>query len=62
MFCTTSTLQSLLPKSYGNPWRKKYKIEDAGMKKFIVGRFLDFKMVDSISVVKQLEEIQVITN
>ena len=26
---------------------KKYKTEDAGMKKFIVGRFLDYKMVDS---------------
>ncbi|RVW92875.1 hypothetical protein CK203_040438 [Vitis vinifera] len=26
---------------------KKYKTKDAGMKKFIVGRFLDYKMVDS---------------
>ncbi|KAL0315722.1 UNVERIFIED_CONTAM: hypothetical protein Sradi_5450400 [Sesamum radiatum] len=26
---------------------KKYKTEDAGLKKFIVGKFLDFKMVDS---------------
>ncbi|KAK4256425.1 hypothetical protein QN277_009292 [Acacia crassicarpa] len=30
---------------------KKYKTEDAGLKKFIVGRFLDFKMLDSKSVV-----------
>ena len=29
---------------------KKYKIEDAGLKKFIVGKFLDFKMVDSKTV------------
>ena len=26
---------------------KKYKTEDAGQKKFIVGRFLDYKMEDS---------------
>ncbi|KAL0412915.1 UNVERIFIED_CONTAM: hypothetical protein Sradi_1493200 [Sesamum radiatum] len=26
---------------------KKYKTEDAGLKKFIVGKFLEFKMVDS---------------
>lgn len=26
---------------------KKYKAEDAGIKKFIVNKFLNFKMVDS---------------
>ena len=30
---------------------RKYKTEDVGAKKFIVGRFLDFKMVDSKTVV-----------
>ena len=30
---------------------KKYKSEDAGTKKFIVGKFLDFKMIDSITVI-----------
>ncbi|KAL6210197.1 hypothetical protein ACLB2K_021134 [Fragaria x ananassa] len=29
---------------------KKYKTEDVGAKKFIVGRFLDHKMVDSKTV------------
>ncbi|XP_073137178.1 uncharacterized protein [Henckelia pumila] len=38
----------------------KYKTEDAGAKKFLVGRFLDFKMVDSKLVVSQVQEIQVI--
>ncbi|XP_073298295.1 uncharacterized protein [Primulina huaijiensis] len=39
---------------------KKYKAEDAGLKKFIVGRFLDFKMVDSKSVMSQVQELQLI--
>ncbi|XXG75888.1 hypothetical protein AAC387_Pa08g0361 [Persea americana] len=30
---------------------KKYKTEDAGMKKFIVSRFLDYKMIDSKAVI-----------
>ncbi|KAL8119608.1 hypothetical protein AgCh_016929 [Apium graveolens] len=38
----------------------KYKIEDAGEKKWIVGRFLDYKMADSKTVVSQVQEIQVI--
>ena len=39
---------------------RKYKIEDAGAMKFVVGRFLDFKMVDSKTVISQVQEIQVI--
>ena len=39
---------------------RKYKFEDTGAKKFIVGRFLDYKMVDSRSVVSQMQELQVI--
>ncbi|KAL5582887.1 hypothetical protein UlMin_015329 [Ulmus minor] len=39
---------------------RKYKSEDAGSKKFVVGRFLDYKMVDSKSVIGQVQEIQVI--
>lgn len=39
---------------------KKYKTEDAGTKKFVVGRFLDFKMIDTKTVVSQVQEIQLI--
>ncbi|XXG54031.1 hypothetical protein AAC387_Pa03g2009 [Persea americana] len=37
---------------------KKYKTEDAGMKKFVVGRFLDYKMIDSKAVINQVQELQ----
>lgn len=37
---------------------KKYKIDDAGSKKFVIGKFLKYTMVDSKSVVSQVEEIQ----
>ncbi|KAL5553204.1 hypothetical protein UlMin_040605 [Ulmus minor] len=39
---------------------RKYKSEDAGSKKFVVGQFLDYKMVDSKSVIDQVQDIQVI--
>ncbi|KZV49453.1 hypothetical protein F511_13228 [Dorcoceras hygrometricum] len=39
---------------------RKYKTEDAGAKKFLVGRFLDFKMLDSKPVISQVQELQLI--
>ncbi|KAF3636333.1 putative BTB/POZ domain-containing protein-like [Capsicum annuum] len=39
---------------------QKYKIEDAEIKKYFVARFLDFKMIDSKSIVSQVQELQVI--
>ncbi|KAK3003965.1 hypothetical protein RJ639_020236 [Escallonia herrerae] len=39
---------------------KKYKTEDAGSKKFVVGKFLDFMMVDSKTVISQVQEFQLI--
>ena len=41
---------------------KKYKTEDAGLKKFIVGTFLDFKMVDSKTVLSKVQELQVVVH
>ncbi|KAL0419311.1 UNVERIFIED_CONTAM: hypothetical protein Sradi_1344600 [Sesamum radiatum] len=40
--------------------KKKYKTEDADLKKFIVGKFLEFKMVDSKTVMNQVQEFQMI--
>ncbi|KAF3636462.1 putative DPH4 -like protein isoform 1 [Capsicum annuum] len=39
---------------------RKYKIENTGIKKFFVARFLDFKLIDSESVVSQVQELHVI--
>ncbi|KAL2531340.1 zinc knuckle (CCHC-type) family protein [Abeliophyllum distichum] len=39
---------------------RKYKTKDAEAKKFIVGRFLDYEMVDSKTVISQVQELQVI--
>ncbi|XXG55184.1 hypothetical protein AAC387_Pa03g2908 [Persea americana] len=39
---------------------KKYKPEDAEMKKFVVGRFIDYKMINSKAVINQVQELQVI--
>ncbi|XP_049414632.1 uncharacterized protein LOC125877352 [Solanum stenotomum] len=50
-------------KTFKDLWdalEKKYKTEDARLKKFIVTKFLDFKKVDSKSVVTQVQELQMI--
>ena len=36
---------------------RKYKTKDDGAKKFVVGRFLDYKMIDSNIVVNQVQEL-----
>ena len=38
----------------------KYKTEDARANKLIMGRFIDFKVVDSKTVASQVQELQVI--
>ena len=39
---------------------KKYKNEDARLKKFVMGKFLDYKMLDSKTVINQVQDLQVI--
>nr|GEV74861.1 hypothetical protein [Tanacetum cinerariifolium] len=38
----------------------KYKTEDVGTEKFVVARFLDYKMVDSKNVISQVQDLQVL--
>ena len=40
--------------------RKKYKTEDTRAKKFVIGKFLKYNMVDTKTVIKQVEEIRVL--
>ncbi|XP_070034907.1 uncharacterized protein [Nicotiana tomentosiformis] len=49
-----------MSKELWNALEKKYKTKDAGMKKFVAAKFLDYKMVDSKSVITQVQELQVI--
>ncbi|KZV14567.1 hypothetical protein F511_41967 [Dorcoceras hygrometricum] len=55
VYCSVKTAKELW-----NSLEKKYKTEDAGVKKFVVGKFLDYKMVDAKSVMSQVQEIQII--
>ena len=41
---------------------KKYKTEDSSAKKFVIGKFLKYIMVDTKTVMKQVEELQVLTH
>ena len=56
--CMMSMWYAKQPRNFGNYLRKKYKTKDVGLKKFVVGKFLDYKMVDSKSVVSQTEDLQ----
>ncbi|PIN24131.1 hypothetical protein CDL12_03152 [Handroanthus impetiginosus] len=39
---------------------KKYRTKDASLKKFVIDKFLDYKMVDSKSVMSQVQGLQII--
>ncbi|XP_070031418.1 uncharacterized protein [Nicotiana tomentosiformis] len=41
---------------------RKYKTEDAGLKKFVAAKCLDYTMVDSKSVITQVQELQVLSS
>ncbi|GKF49311.1 hypothetical protein Tco_0142562 [Tanacetum coccineum] len=55
VYCKTTTAKELW-----ESLERKYKTEDDGTKKFVVARFLDYKMVDSKSVVSQVQDLQVL--
>ncbi|GKA88599.1 pol polyprotein [Tanacetum coccineum] len=55
VYCKTKTAKELW-----ESLERKYKTEDAGTKKFVVARFLDYKMVDSKNVISQVQDLQVL--
>ncbi|GJR76169.1 retrovirus-related pol polyprotein from transposon TNT 1-94 [Tanacetum coccineum] len=55
VYCKTTTAKELW-----ESLERKYKIEDDGTKKFVVARFLDYKMVDPKNVISQVQDLQVL--
>ncbi|XXG82530.1 hypothetical protein AAC387_Pa10g0455 [Persea americana] len=53
VYCSLKTAKELW-----DSLEKKYKTEDAGMTKFVLGKFLDYKMIDSKAVINQVQERQ----
>ncbi|KAL5803659.1 hypothetical protein ACOSQ4_031964 [Xanthoceras sorbifolium] len=49
-----------LQKVFESCLRKKYKTDNASAKKFVIGKFLKFKIVDTKTVIKHVEELQVL--
>ncbi|CAL2246166.1 unnamed protein product [Prunus armeniaca] len=49
-----------MQRKFGNYLRKKYITEDVGAKKFMTGKFLKYAMVDSNTIIKQVEELQIL--
>ncbi|XP_050147505.1 uncharacterized protein LOC126622849 [Malus sylvestris] len=47
-----------IAKDFWDSLTKKYITEDAGSKKFLIGKFLKFNIVDSKPVIGQVEELQ----
>ena len=56
MICTMCIATVKTLKELWDSLENKYKTEDVGMKKFIVEKFLDYKMIDSKTVVAQVQE------
>ncbi|XP_065621379.1 uncharacterized protein LOC136064076 [Quercus suber] len=50
------------PKEIWNALEAKYKIEKIGTNKFIIQKYFDYKMLDSVSVLDQVHELQILVN
>ncbi|GKD12138.1 hypothetical protein Tco_1196545, partial [Tanacetum coccineum] len=55
VYCKTT-----IAKELWESLERKYKTEDASTKKFVVARFLDYKMVDSKNMISQVQDLQVL--
>ncbi|GKD25834.1 hypothetical protein Tco_1232048, partial [Tanacetum coccineum] len=59
-FLNETAPQTTTAKEFWKSLECKYKTEDAGTKKFVGARFLDYKMVDSKNVITQVQDLQVL--
>ena len=50
------------PKEIWNTLEAKYKTEKVGMDKFIIQKYFDYKMLDNVSVLDQVHELQILVN
>ena len=50
------------PKDIWNALEAKYKTEKIGTNKFIIQKYFDYKMLDNISVLDQVYELQILVN
>ena len=55
VYCALNTARELW-----ESFDKKYKTRDTGLKKFVVGKFLDYKMLYSKTVISQVQDLYVI--
>ncbi|GMP95241.1 hypothetical protein CsSME_00044354 [Camellia sinensis var. sinensis] len=49
--------QNYILNGLDNTLYNKYKTEDAGIKKYVIGRFLEYMMVDSKTAISQVQEL-----
>ena len=50
------------PKEIWNAFEAKYKDEKIGTNKFIIQKYFDYKMLDNVSVLDQVHELQILVN
>lgn len=59
---TISAPPPLWAKEIRKSLEKKYKVEEEGTEKFLILKYFNFKMHDSVSLLPQVHELQVIVN
>ena len=50
------------PKKIWNALEAKYKTEKVSTNKFIIQKYFDYKMLDNISILDQVHELQILVN
>ena len=50
------------PKEIWNTLEAKFKTKKVGMNKFIIQKYFDYKMLDNISVLDHVQDLQILVN